>query len=58
MDNVVRNGRVANDQYVDENVEGVRSLLQVLKGDDEVDATTMGLAGEKGYDGYMYIVKK
>lgn len=49
---------MANDQYVDENVEGVRNLLQVLKGDDEVDATTMGLAGEKGYDGYMYIVKK
>lgn len=58
MDNVVRNGRVANPEYTDDNVEGVRRLLEVLKNDDEVDATTMGLAGEKGYDGYMYIVKK
>ncbi|KAF8315713.1 O-methyltransferase family 3 protein [Clavulina sp. PMI_390] len=58
IDNVVRNGRVANTDYVDDNVEGVRKLLQVLKEDDEVEATTMGLAGEKGYDGYMYILKK
>lgn len=55
---MVRNGRVANPSYIDDNVEGVRRLLEALKDDQEVDATTMGLAGEKGYDGYTYIVKK
>ncbi|KAF8315711.1 O-methyltransferase family 3 protein [Clavulina sp. PMI_390] len=57
VDNVVRNGNVANIEYVDESTQGVRQLLQVLKEDDEVEATTMGSVGEKGYDGYMYIVK-
>ena len=38
-------------------VEGVRRLLQVIKGDSEVSATTISTVGEKGYDGFTYIIK-
>jgi len=57
VDNVVRNGRVGDPSYSDENVEGVRKLLKAVKDDSEVDATTIGTVGEKGYDGYMYMIR-
>ncbi len=40
VDNVVRYGRVADPEYTDANVEGVRKLLQAIKGDKDVEATT------------------
>ncbi|KAF7290873.1 O-methyltransferase family 3 protein [Mycena kentingensis (nom. inval.)] len=58
VDNVVRYGRVADPAYTDENVEGVRRLLAGVKDDPDVDATTIGTVGTKGYDGFMYIVRK
>jgi hypothetical protein len=42
---------------MDANVEGVRELLKALKDDREVDATTIGTVGEKGYDGFLYSVR-
>ncbi|KAK1223737.1 hypothetical protein PQX77_013389 [Marasmius sp. AFHP31] len=36
----------------------IRELLQFLKDDTEVEATTIGTVGVKGYDGFSYIVKK
>jgi len=32
--------------------------LAALKEDSEVDATTIGTAGEKGYDGFIYALRK
>ncbi|KAJ6603235.1 O-methyltransferase family 3 protein [Mycena vulgaris] len=58
VDNVVRYGLVADPEYTDVNVEGVRALLEAVKGDTEVEATTMGTVGDKGYDGFMYAVRK
>lgn len=59
MDNVVRNGHVADPNCTGNGiVDGVRNLLKGIKGDKEVDAVTMGLAGEKGYDGFLFAVKK
>ena len=58
MDNVVRNGSVANPEYTNENIEGVRRLLKAIEGDEEVDATTVSTVGEKGYDGFTYAIKK
>jgi len=58
VDNVVRYGRVADPDLSDPNIEGVRSLLRMLKDDTEVEATTMGTVGEKGYDGFIYAVRK
>ena len=57
-DNVVRAGRVATPEYTDESVQGIRRLLQAIKGDDEVEATTIATVGEKGYDGFLYAIKK
>jgi hypothetical protein len=54
----VRYGLVADPSHSDDNVEGVRTLLKAMKGDEEVAATTIATAGEKGYDGFMYAVKK
>ncbi|RDB17094.1 tRNA threonylcarbamoyladenosine dehydratase [Hypsizygus marmoreus] len=58
VDNVVRYGRVADPSYIDDNIEGVRNLLKAIQGDAEVDATTIGTVGEKGYDGFLYAIRK
>ncbi|PCH38228.1 O-methyltransferase family 3 protein [Wolfiporia cocos MD-104 SS10] len=57
VDNVVRQGRVADPSFTDANVEGVRALLKHLKEDHEVEATTLSNVGEKGWDGFTYILR-
>lgn len=57
MDNVVHNGWVADPEYNGHMVEGVRDMLKALKDDKEVEATTIGTVGEKGYDGFLYAIK-
>lgn len=54
----MRYGLVGDPSYSDDNVEGVRTLLKALKGDQDVDATTIATTGEKGYDGFLYAVKR
>ncbi|KAJ7192709.1 O-methyltransferase family 3 protein [Mycena pura] len=58
VDNVVRYGRVADPEYTDQMVEGVRTLLKALEGDTDVDATSIGTVGDKGYDGFLYAIRK
>jgi predicted O-methyltransferase YrrM len=58
VDNVVRNGDVSDHSFADASSEGVRDLLRALKEDTEVDATTISTVGEKGYDGFLYAVRK
>jgi len=58
VDNVVRFGRVAEPEYTDSSIEGVRTLLKAIEGDEEVDATTIATVGEKGHDGFIYAIKK
>ncbi|KZT59795.1 S-adenosyl-L-methionine-dependent methyltransferase [Calocera cornea HHB12733] len=55
VDNVVRNGRVADPDVNSPDILGIRKLLEMVKNDPGVEATTIGTAGEKGYDGFMYI---
>ncbi|EIM88286.1 O-methyltransferase family 3 protein [Stereum hirsutum FP-91666 SS1] len=57
VDNVVRNGTVSIPTNVEEPNLGVRKLLAYLKEDKEVEATTVGTAGQKGYDGFLYALK-
>jgi len=57
VDNVVRNGLVSKVDYADNNCQGVRRLLESLKDDREVDASTMSTVGAKGYDGFLYAIK-
>ncbi|KIY71359.1 O-methyltransferase family 3 protein [Cylindrobasidium torrendii FP15055 ss-10] len=58
VDNMYLVGLVANEEYTDDNVVGVRALLHALKNDPEVDCTTVGTACYKGFDGFLYAIKK
>ena len=58
MDNVVRNGRVADPEQTDPSIDGVRRLLEYIQKDPTVEATTIGTVGEKGYDGFLYAINK
>jgi predicted O-methyltransferase YrrM len=58
VDNVVRSGHVAMPECTDEKIEGVRRLLEAIEGDEEIDATTIATVGDKGYDGFIYAIKK
>ena len=44
--------------YLNQKIEGVRNLLRLIQGDNEVDTTAIGTVGEKGYDGFLYAVRK
>jgi predicted O-methyltransferase YrrM len=52
VDNVVREGLVADATSADANVQGVRRLNQRLAGEPRVSATTIQTVGIKGYDGF------
>ena len=58
VDNVVRNGRVADVEQSDASIEGVRRLLEWIQQDPTVESTTIGTVGEKGYDGFLYALNK
>lgn len=57
VDNVVQNGNVSDPENKERMVEGARSLLEVIETDPEVSATTTSAVGERGYDGFTYILK-
>lgn len=51
VDNVVRGGRVVDAATADENVQGVRKVLDMIAKEPRVDATALQTVGAKGYDG-------
>ncbi len=51
VDNVIREGAVADASSVDPSVLGVRRLNEMIAGDSRVEATTIQTVGSKGYDG-------
>jgi len=52
VDNVVRNGAVADPASTDPAVIGVRRFHQLLAAERRVSATTIQTVGSKGYDGF------
>lgn len=60
VDNVVRNGEVANPASADASVRGVRRMMDAIAGDpeirDRVDATAVQTVGVKGYDGLALLL--
>jgi predicted O-methyltransferase YrrM len=52
VDNVVRNGAVADPASTDPAVLGVRRFHQLLAAERRVSATTIQTVGSKGYDGF------
>ncbi|KIK57212.1 hypothetical protein GYMLUDRAFT_229490 [Collybiopsis luxurians FD-317 M1] len=60
VDNMVEYGNVSDleKESPSEWSVGVRELLAVLKEDEEVEATTIATVGERGFDGFLYAVRK
>lgn len=60
VDNVVRNGEVANPASADTSVRGVRRMMDAIAHDpairDRVDATAIQTVGIKGYDGLAILL--
>jgi predicted O-methyltransferase YrrM len=53
VDNVVRNGRVADSTSHDSAVQGVHQLVDTLAATPGVEATAIQTVGAKGYDGFL-----
>jgi predicted O-methyltransferase YrrM len=53
VDNVVRQGRVADASSDDPNVRGAREMFDLLATEDRIDATAIQTVGGKGYDGFV-----
>ncbi|KAL1692580.1 O-methyltransferase-domain-containing protein [Schizophyllum commune] len=58
LDNVVRNGYVADVNKTDKENAGVRDLLKYLQEDTELEAATVPTADERGFDGWTYVLRK
>jgi predicted O-methyltransferase YrrM len=56
VDNVVRNGAVADAASADASVLGTRALIDRMTGDARVSATAIQTVGSKGYDGFVLAV--
>ncbi len=56
VDNVVRNGVVADPSNTDEMVLGVRRLFDLVHNEARVSATVIQTVGSKGYDGFLIAV--
>jgi predicted O-methyltransferase YrrM len=52
VDNVVRNGELANAQTKDEKVLGMQRAVSLLARHPRLDATAIQTVGTKGYDGF------
>ncbi|UOX85497.1 O-methyltransferase [Amycolatopsis sp. FBCC-B4732] len=53
VDNVVRQGRVADAGSDDPNVRGAREMFDVLAAEPRLDATAVQTVGTKGHDGFV-----
>jgi predicted O-methyltransferase YrrM len=52
VDNVIRDGEVANAKTSDARVQGIRRFNEALAREKRVSATTLQTVGSKGYDGF------
>jgi predicted O-methyltransferase YrrM len=52
VDNVIRDGAVADAATTDSLVQGIRRFNEVLAAEPRVSATTIQTVGSKGYDGF------
>lgn len=53
VDNVVRDGKVADTKNDDASVQGVRRLIDRVAAEPRVSATALQTVGSKGYDGFL-----
>lgn len=57
-DNVVRNGKVIEDDTEDLSVQGTRQFIELLSEESRIDSTAIQTVGIKGYDGFVLGVVK
>jgi predicted O-methyltransferase YrrM len=53
VDNVVRDGAVADANSSDQDVQGARKLFELLASEPRLSATAIQTVGTKGYDGFV-----
>jgi predicted O-methyltransferase YrrM len=56
VDNVVRQGKVADPDSTDSAVRGVRRMFELLAKEPRLDATAVQTVGSKGYDGFVLAI--
>jgi predicted O-methyltransferase YrrM len=56
VDNVVRDGEVANASSQDESVIGIRKLFEMIANEGRVTATAIQTVCSKGYDGFAIVM--
>src|SRR5262249_30379695 len=56
VDNVIRNGAVADAQSTDPSVQGVRRFNALAGRDRRVEGATLQTVGSKGYDGFAVLI--
>jgi predicted O-methyltransferase YrrM len=56
VDNVIRDGEVADAASSDPRVQGIRRFNEALAREKRVSATTIQTVGSKGYDGFTLAV--
>lgn len=56
VDNVVRDGAVADPETDDPNVQGVRKLNELIAANPRVSGTVIQTVGSKGYDGFAMVL--
>ena len=55
VDNVIRNGKVADPSSTDPNVVGVRQMFEAIPSYPNLETTVVQTVGEKGYDGFCLL---
>ncbi|MFQ6392784.1 O-methyltransferase [Nocardia sp. KC 131] len=56
VDNVVRDGAVADAASTDQAVQASRALIDLLSSNPQLDSTVLQTVGSKGWDGFVYAV--
>jgi predicted O-methyltransferase YrrM len=56
VDNVVRDGEVADAASADPSVQGVRRMNALIAAEPRVSATALQTVGSKGYDGFAFVL--
>jgi predicted O-methyltransferase YrrM len=56
LDNVVRNGELANARSTDPNVLGSRGAFDLIAANPRLSATALQTVGAKGYDGFAVMI--
>jgi predicted O-methyltransferase YrrM len=54
VDNVVRNGGIADPDSDNEAVRASRAVLELIAAEPRLDGTALQLVGGKGWDGFAY----